>query len=203
MVEGHVAEERGVVDAPIGRSTRTPTVDGGAFSDGRAARTATRSSRASSKPHAMTLLRLPRYRTDPPDPRASRDHWSPRRERSALRPPARQTAARGPVLLALDDVGLRHPRSDEWLRPSVPSAAGPARARALRRSSSRRLRARRDGRCRRAELRDASSSARRTRRTPMSIFVAVACSERGVAPFRPKRSVKTSRCRSVSFSRAP
>ena len=31
MVEGHVAEERGVVDAPIGRSTRTPTVDGGAL----------------------------------------------------------------------------------------------------------------------------------------------------------------------------
>src|SRR5665213_4609010 len=38
MVEGHVAEERGIVDAPIGRSTRTPTVMA-VRSDGRVART--------------------------------------------------------------------------------------------------------------------------------------------------------------------
>jgi len=58
MVEGHVAEERGIVDAPIGRSTRHPD------RHGRCVRTAgqrarvTRSSHASEKPHAMTLLRL-------------------------------------------------------------------------------------------------------------------------------------------------
>ena len=35
MVQGHVTEERGVVDAPIGRSTRTPTLMA-VRSDGRA-----------------------------------------------------------------------------------------------------------------------------------------------------------------------
>ncbi len=39
LVEGHVAESRGVVDAPIGRSTRTPTMMA-VRSDGRWARTA-------------------------------------------------------------------------------------------------------------------------------------------------------------------
>ena len=36
----------------------------------------------------------------------------------------------------------------------------------------------------------------------MSILVAVACSERGVAPLSPNRSVKTSRWSSVNFERA-
>jgi len=57
MVEGHVAEERGIVDAPIGRSTRTPTVMA-VRSDGRAARTGYEVIARIEKPHAMTLLRL-------------------------------------------------------------------------------------------------------------------------------------------------
>jgi 23S rRNA pseudouridine1911/1915/1917 synthase len=57
MVEGHVAEERGVVDAPIGRSTRTPTMMA-VRSDGRAARTGYEVLARIDKPHATTLLRL-------------------------------------------------------------------------------------------------------------------------------------------------
>ena len=57
LVEGHVTEERGVVDAPIGRSTRQPTlmvVRG----DGRPARTGYRVLSRIDKPHAVTLLEL-------------------------------------------------------------------------------------------------------------------------------------------------
>jgi 23S rRNA pseudouridine1911/1915/1917 synthase len=57
LVEGHVIEERGVVDAPIGRSTRQPTlmvVRG----DGRVARTSYRVLERIDKPHAVTLLEL-------------------------------------------------------------------------------------------------------------------------------------------------
>ena len=57
MVEGHVAENRGVVDAPIGRSTRTPTLMA-VRADGRAARTGYEVLARVDKPHAMTLLRL-------------------------------------------------------------------------------------------------------------------------------------------------
>ena len=57
MVEGHVAEERGVVDAPIGRSTRTPTMMA-VRADGRPARTGYEVIARVHKPHAMTLLRL-------------------------------------------------------------------------------------------------------------------------------------------------
>ena len=57
LVEGHVSEERGVVDAPIGRSTRQPTlmvVRG----DGRVARTGYRVLERIESPHATTLLEL-------------------------------------------------------------------------------------------------------------------------------------------------
>jgi 23S rRNA pseudouridine1911/1915/1917 synthase len=57
LVEGHVAEERGVVDAPIGRSTRTPTLMA-VRADGRAARTGYEVIERIDKPHAVTLLRL-------------------------------------------------------------------------------------------------------------------------------------------------
>ncbi len=57
MVEGHVTEERGVVDAPIGRSTRTPTLMA-VRADGRAARTGYEVLNRIDRPHAMTLLRL-------------------------------------------------------------------------------------------------------------------------------------------------
>ncbi len=57
LVEGHVSEERGIVDAPIGRSTKQPTlmvVRG----DGRPARTAYRVLERIETPHAVTLLEL-------------------------------------------------------------------------------------------------------------------------------------------------
>jgi 23S rRNA pseudouridine1911/1915/1917 synthase len=57
LVEGHVNEERGVVDAPIGRSTRQPTlmvVRG----DGRMARTGYRVIERLESPQAATLLEL-------------------------------------------------------------------------------------------------------------------------------------------------
>ncbi len=57
MVEGHVAEERGIVDAPIGRSSRTPTMMS-VRSDGRPARTHYEVLTRIDKPHAMSLLRL-------------------------------------------------------------------------------------------------------------------------------------------------
>jgi 23S rRNA pseudouridine1911/1915/1917 synthase len=57
LVEGHVAEERGVVDAPIGRSTRTPTLMA-VRADGRPARTGYEVIERIDKPHAVTLLRL-------------------------------------------------------------------------------------------------------------------------------------------------
>jgi 23S rRNA pseudouridine1911/1915/1917 synthase len=57
MVQGHVSEERGVVDAPIGRSTRTPTLMA-VRSDGRPARTGYEVLHRLDKPHPMTLLRL-------------------------------------------------------------------------------------------------------------------------------------------------
>jgi 23S rRNA pseudouridine1911/1915/1917 synthase len=57
LVEGHVAEERGVVDAPIGRSTRTPTLMA-VRADGRPARTGYEVITRLDKPHAVTLLRL-------------------------------------------------------------------------------------------------------------------------------------------------
>jgi 23S rRNA pseudouridine1911/1915/1917 synthase len=57
LVEGHVVEERGIVDAPIGRSTKQPTlvvVRG----DGRPARTGYRVLERIESPHAVTLLEL-------------------------------------------------------------------------------------------------------------------------------------------------
>ena len=57
MVEGHVSEERGVVDAPIGRSTRTPTLMA-VRADGRPARTSYEVIARIGAPNAMTLLRL-------------------------------------------------------------------------------------------------------------------------------------------------
>ena len=57
LVEGHVPEERGVVDAPIGRSTRTPTLMA-VRADGRPARTGYEVLARLDKPHAVTLLRL-------------------------------------------------------------------------------------------------------------------------------------------------
>jgi 23S rRNA pseudouridine1911/1915/1917 synthase len=57
LVEGHVPEERGVVDAPIGRSARNPTLMA-VRADGRPARTGYEVLVRLDKPHAVTLLRL-------------------------------------------------------------------------------------------------------------------------------------------------
>lgn len=57
LVEGHVEEERGVVDAPIGRSTRTPTLMA-VRSDGREARTGYDVLERIDKPQPVTLLKL-------------------------------------------------------------------------------------------------------------------------------------------------
>jgi len=57
LVEGHVTEERGVVDAPIGRSTRTPTLMA-VRSDGREARTGYDVLMRIDKPQPVTLLKL-------------------------------------------------------------------------------------------------------------------------------------------------
>jgi 23S rRNA pseudouridine1911/1915/1917 synthase len=57
MVQGHLSEERGVVDAPIGRSTRVPTMMA-VRSDGRPARTSYEVLARFDKPQATSLLRL-------------------------------------------------------------------------------------------------------------------------------------------------
>src|SRR6202453_3175596 len=57
LAQGLVSEERGVVDAPIGRSTRTPTLMA-VRSDGRPARTSYEVIARLRDPHPMTLLRL-------------------------------------------------------------------------------------------------------------------------------------------------
>jgi 23S rRNA pseudouridine1911/1915/1917 synthase len=57
LVHGHVSEERGIVDAPIGRSTRTPTLMA-VRSDGRAARTGYEVVARFERPIKSTLLRL-------------------------------------------------------------------------------------------------------------------------------------------------
>ena len=57
LVEGHVVEERGIVDAPIGRSTRTPTIMA-VRADGRPARTSYSVLGRLDKPQRVTLLEL-------------------------------------------------------------------------------------------------------------------------------------------------
>ncbi|MFI5036604.1 MAG: RluA family pseudouridine synthase [Acidimicrobiales bacterium] len=57
LVEGRVAPERGVVDAPIGRSPRSPTLQA-VRADGRAARTHYEVVTRVAGPPALTLLRL-------------------------------------------------------------------------------------------------------------------------------------------------
>ncbi len=57
LVEGHLADEAGVIDAPIGRSARTPTLMT-VRADGRPARTHYEVLERVARPHAATLLRL-------------------------------------------------------------------------------------------------------------------------------------------------
>lgn len=123
MVEGHVTEERGVVDAPIGRSTRTPTVMA-VRSDGRAARTGYEVIARIEKPHAMTLLRL---QLDTGRTHQIRVHLATighpvvNDPRYGHRRDKRLPEDR--FFLHSTTLAFAHPRSDEWITTSVPLPA--------------------------------------------------------------------------------
>jgi 23S rRNA pseudouridine1911/1915/1917 synthase len=119
MVEGHVIEERGVVDAPIGRSTRTPTLMA-VRADGRAARTGYEVLARIDKPHTMTLLRL---QLDTGRTHQIRVHlatighpvvndarYGHRREKRLVE---------DRFFLHSTTLSFAHPRTDEWLTTSV------------------------------------------------------------------------------------
>jgi 23S rRNA pseudouridine1911/1915/1917 synthase len=120
MVEGHVAENRGVVDAPIGRSTRTPTLMA-VRSDGRAARTGYEVLARIDKPHAMTLLRLQLdtgrthqirvHLATIGHPVVNDPRYGHRRERRL---------AENRIFLHSTTLAFAHPRSGEWITTSVP-----------------------------------------------------------------------------------
>jgi len=120
MVEGHVVEERGVVDAPIGRSTRTPTMMA-VRSDGRPARTSYEVIARIDKPHAMTLLRLQLdtgrthqirvHLATIGHPVVNDPRYGHRRDRRL--PEDR-------FFLHSTTLAFAHPRTDEWITASVP-----------------------------------------------------------------------------------
>jgi 23S rRNA pseudouridine1911/1915/1917 synthase len=120
MVEGHVAEERGVVDAPIGRSTRTPTLMA-VRADGRAARTGYEVLARIVKPHAMTLLRL---QLDTGRTHQIRVHLATighpvvNDPRYGHRRDKRLDVER--FFLHSTTLAFAHPRSSQWLTTSVP-----------------------------------------------------------------------------------
>jgi 23S rRNA pseudouridine1911/1915/1917 synthase len=120
MVEGHVSEERGVVDAPIGRSTRTPTLMA-VRADGRAARTGYEVLARIDKPHAMTLLRL---QLDTGRTHQIRVHLATighpvvNDPRYGHRRDKRLPEER--FFLHSTTLAFAHPRTREWLTTSVP-----------------------------------------------------------------------------------
>jgi 23S rRNA pseudouridine1911/1915/1917 synthase len=123
MVEGHVTEERGIVDAPIGRSTRTPTLMA-VRADGRAARTGYEVMARIDKPHAMTLLRLQLdtgrthqirvHLATIGHPVVNDPRYGHRREKRL--PEDR-------FFLHSTTLAFAHPRTDEWVTTSVPLPA--------------------------------------------------------------------------------
>ena len=120
MVEGHVAEEHGVVDAPIGRSTRTPPMMA-VRADGRPARTGYDVITRIAKPNAMTLLRLNLdtgrthqirvHMATIGHPVVNDARYGHRRERRL---------AEGRFFLHSTTLAFSHPRSDEWIVVHVP-----------------------------------------------------------------------------------
>jgi 23S rRNA pseudouridine1911/1915/1917 synthase len=120
MVEGHVAEERGVVDAPIGRSTRTPTLMA-VRADGRPARTGYEVLGRIDKPQPMTLLRLQLdtgrthqirvHLATIGHPVVNDPRYGHRREKRL---------AEDRFFLHSTTLSFAHPRTDEWLTTSVP-----------------------------------------------------------------------------------
>jgi len=123
MVEGHVSEERGIVDAPIGRSTRTPTMMA-VRADGRPARTGYEVIARIDKPHAMTLLRLQLdtgrthqirvHLATIGHPVVNDPRYGHRRERRL---------AEDRFFLHSTTLSFAHSRTDEWLTASVPLPA--------------------------------------------------------------------------------
>jgi 23S rRNA pseudouridine1911/1915/1917 synthase len=123
MVQGHVSEERGVVDAPIGRSTRTPTLMA-VRSDGRSARTGYEVIARVDKPHAMTLLRL---RLETGRTHQIRVHLATIGHPvvNDLRYGHRSDKRLGEDRFFLHSTTLAftHPRNDEWVRTFAPLPA--------------------------------------------------------------------------------
>jgi 23S rRNA pseudouridine1911/1915/1917 synthase len=127
LVQGHVNEERGVVDAPIGRSTRTPSMMA-VRSDGREARTNYEVLARLDAPSATTLLRL--------NLETGRTHQI-RVHLATIGHPVvndlRYGHRRDPRLederffLHSSTLGFTHPRRDEWIhtRLSLPADLAP------------------------------------------------------------------------------
>ncbi len=113
MAEGHLSDDRGVIDAPIGRSLREPTMMA-VRADGRAARTHYEVVERLDAPHAATLveLRLETGRTHQirvhlaaiGHPVVNDQRYGHRRERRL---------AEGRFFLHSRSLSLRHPRTDE------------------------------------------------------------------------------------------
>ena len=120
MVEGHVSEERGVVDAPIGRSTRTPTLMA-VRADGRAARTRYEVLARLEKPNAMSLLRL---QLDTGRTHQIRVHLAtighPVVNDSRYGHRRDKRLAEERLFLHSTTLAFSHPRSGEWVVASVP-----------------------------------------------------------------------------------
>jgi 23S rRNA pseudouridine1911/1915/1917 synthase len=120
LAQGHVSEERGVVDAPIGRSTRTPTLMA-VRSGGRPARTGYEVlARLDSVP-ATTLLRL-RLETGRTHQirvhLASIGHPIVNDLRYGHRRDTRLDEER--FFLHSTTLAFSHPRSDEWISTHAP-----------------------------------------------------------------------------------
>lgn len=113
MAEGHLSDDRGVIDAPIGRSLREPTMMA-VRADGRVARTHYEVIERLDSPHAATLveLRLETGRTHQirvhlaaiGHPVVNDQRYGHRRERRL---------AEGRFFLHSRSLSLRHPRTDD------------------------------------------------------------------------------------------
>ena len=108
LVEGLVADDRGEIDAPIGRSTRTPTKMA-VSSNGRSARTGYTVLERRSEPRRTHPARAQSGKwAHPPDPRPHGRHRTPRRGRRPLRH-AGPALRFGTVLPSCGPVGLHPP----------------------------------------------------------------------------------------------
>ena len=119
LVQGHVAEERGVVDAPIGRSTRTPTLMS-VRADGRPARTSYQVvTRLDGPATTLLLLRLQSGRTHQIRVHlASIGHPIVNDLRYGRRRDERLDEER--LFLHATTLAFTHPRSDERIETHAP-----------------------------------------------------------------------------------